>query len=100
MSDRATAAPPSRRDPSAAEREWTERVLEPTLAKSPERPIGAATGVNVDNEGKARFPTVSGVPIERLVTEADLPENFALPIPGQPPYIRGIHPTGYRGKLW
>jgi methylmalonyl-CoA mutase, N-terminal domain len=100
MSNQATAAPPSRREPSAAEREWTERVLEPALARSPERPIGAPTGVNVDEEGNVRFTTISGVPIERLYTEADLPENFSLPLPGQPPYTRGIHPTGYRGKLW
>ena len=100
MSDHAIAAPPSRRDPSAAERDWTRDVLEPALAKSPERPIGARSGINVDPEGNARFTTISGAPIERLYTEADLPADFALPLPGQPPYTRGIHPTGYRGKLW
>src|SRR6201999_2521397 len=36
----------------------------------------------------------------RLYTEADLPSDFMVPLPGQPPYTRGIHPTGYRGKLW
>jgi methylmalonyl-CoA mutase, N-terminal domain len=100
MSDHATAAPPSRREPSAAERDWTRDVLEPALAKSPERPIGARSGINVDPEGNARFTTISGAPIERLYTEADLPDDFTLPLPGQPPYTRGIHPTGYRGKLW
>ncbi len=100
MPDHATAAAPSRREPSAAERDWTESVLEPALEKAPERPIGARTGVNVDEEGNARFTTISGLPIERLYTEADLPENFALPMPGEAPYTRGIHPTGYRGKLW
>jgi methylmalonyl-CoA mutase, N-terminal domain len=100
MSDHATAAPPSRREPSAAERDWTRDVLEPALAKSPERPIGTGSGINVDPEGNARFTTISGAPIERLYTEADLPADFTLPLPGQPPYTRGIHPTGYRGKLW
>ncbi len=100
MSDHATAAPPSRREPSAAERDWEQKVLEPALAKSPERPIGARSGINLDAEGKARFTTISGAPIERLYTEADLPPDFSLPLPGQPPYTRGIHPTGYRGKLW
>jgi methylmalonyl-CoA mutase N-terminal domain/subunit len=100
MSDHATAAPPSRREPSAAERDWTQKVLEPTLTKSPERPIGARSGINLDAEGNARFTTISGAPIERLYTEADLPPDFSLPLPGQPPYTRGIHPTGYRGKLW
>src|SRR5580698_2301023 len=100
MSDHATAAPPSRREPSAAERKWTQDVLEPALAKAPERPIGARSGINVDGEGNARFTTISGMPIERLYTEADLPRDFALPMPGQAPYTRGIHSTGYRGKLW
>jgi methylmalonyl-CoA mutase, N-terminal domain len=100
MSDHATAAPPSRREPSAAERDWEQKVLEPALAKSPERPIGARSGINLDAEGNARFTTISGAPIERLYTVADLPPDFSLPLPGQPPYTRGIHPTGYRGKLW
>ncbi len=76
MSDQATAAPPSRREPSAAERDWTRSVLEPALAKAPERPIGARSGVNLDPEGNARFTTISGTPIERLYTEADLPTDF------------------------
>jgi methylmalonyl-CoA mutase, N-terminal domain len=100
MSDQATAAPPFRREPSAAERDWTRSVLEPALAKAPERPIGARSGVNVDPEGNARFTTISGTPIERLYTEGDLPTDFSLPMPGEAPYTRGIHPTGYRGKLW
>ena len=73
MSDHATITPPSRREPSAAERTWTQGVLEPALAKAAERPIGAPTGVNLDADGNARFTTISGVPIERLYTEADLP---------------------------
>ncbi len=88
------------RRPSTAEQQWTEQVLEPALAKAPERPIGARSGINLDAQGNARYTTISGMPIERLYTEADLPENFTLPLPGEAPYTRGIHPTGYRGKLW
>ncbi len=88
------------RTPSPEELRWTEQTLTPALEKSPERPIGAATGTNLDAGGHARFTTISGVPIRRLYTEADLPENLDQALPGEPPYTRGIHPTGYRGKLW
>ena len=49
------------------------------------------------------FTTISGRPINRLYTRADIAEVNAerdLPEPGVFPYTRGIHPTGYRGKLW
>ena len=49
------------------------------------------------------FTTISGRPIEPLYTPAHLTEfEYArdLADPGQFPYTRGIHPTGYRGKLW
>ncbi len=43
--------------------------------------------------------TISGVPIKPLYTSDDLPAR-AEEMPGQFPYTRGIHPTGYRGRLW
>ena len=49
------------------------------------------------------FTTVSGRPIDELYTDASLGSlDYArdLADPGQFPYTRGIHPTGYRGKLW
>jgi methylmalonyl-CoA mutase N-terminal domain/subunit len=48
-----------------------------------------------------RFTTVSGRPIERLYTPGN-GLDYARDIndPGGFPYTRGIHPTGYRGKLW
>jgi len=92
------------RHPSAEETKWAEKILTPTLDKSPEKPIGAATGVNLDELGRARFTTVSGVPMRRLYTQADLPEDWSeekyLGYPGAPPFTRGIHATGYRGKLY
>src|SRR4051794_19802696 len=45
------------------------------------------------------FTTISGRPIERLYTRDDIPPT-ELPAPGDFPYTRGIHPTGYRGRLW
>ncbi|MFZ0640811.1 MAG: methylmalonyl-CoA mutase family protein [Candidatus Acidiferrales bacterium] len=84
-----SAEPESSRKPSPAELEWEQKVLQPTLAKSPER--------------AKQFTTISDYPIERLYTPADLP-NWSpekdLGYPGQPPYTRGIHSTMYRGRLW
>jgi hypothetical protein len=92
------------RDPAASEKEWAEKTLAPTLDKAPEKPIGASTGTNLDEHGHARFSTISNTPIRRLYTQADLPADWNydtyLGYPGQPPYTRGIHSTGYRGKLW
>jgi methylmalonyl-CoA mutase, N-terminal domain len=77
-------------DPTTGSRaRWEREVLEPTLAKSPER--------------KGPFTTVSGRRIERLYTPEDVQQlDYARDIanPGEFPYVRGIHPTGYRGKLW
>src|SRR6266536_1841381 len=72
-----------------ARERWERETLEPALEISPER---AAT-----------FTTISGRPIERLYTEDDLEGiDYSRDIgqPGEFPYTRGIHPTGYRGKLW
>jgi methylmalonyl-CoA mutase N-terminal domain/subunit len=43
--------------------------------------------------------TISGVPLKPLYTKEDLPRRDAE-FPGQYPYTRGIHATGYRGRLW
>jgi methylmalonyl-CoA mutase N-terminal domain/subunit len=59
--------------------------------------------MKVSSERSASFTTISGRPIERLYTPDDL-SGFSydrdLNQPGAFPYTRGIHPTGYRGKLW
>jgi methylmalonyl-CoA mutase, N-terminal domain len=49
------------------------------------------------------FTTISGRPIDRLYTPDDIRSlDYARDLgnPGEFPYTRGIHPTGYRGKLW
>jgi methylmalonyl-CoA mutase N-terminal domain/subunit len=54
-------------------------------------------------EREASFTTISGRPINRLYTSDDiagLDYGRDLGDPGAFPYTRGIHPTGYRGKLW
>src|SRR3954467_6336426 len=92
------------RRPSDSEKKWAEKTLAPALEKQPEKPIGAPTGVNQDEHGHARFSTISNYPIRRLYTQADLPEDWSyekyLNYPGQAPYTRGIHASGYRGKLF
>jgi methylmalonyl-CoA mutase N-terminal domain/subunit len=92
------------RHPSPSEKQWAEKTLAPALEKGPEKPIGAASGVNLDENGHARFTTISGIPVRRLYTQADLPEDWNyeqyLNYPGQAPYTRSIHASGYRGRLW
>jgi methylmalonyl-CoA mutase N-terminal domain/subunit len=81
--------PAAPREPSANERAWEENTLRPTLEKSPER--------------QSEFTTISGYPIRRLYTPADLPgwdPIRDLGFPGEPPYTRGIHSTMHRGRLW
>ncbi|MBI4469750.1 MAG: methylmalonyl-CoA mutase family protein [Acidobacteria bacterium] len=50
-----------------------------------------------------RFTTTSLTPVHRLYTPADIvdidPEQ-EIGLPGEFPFTRGIHATGYRGKLW
>jgi len=68
---------------------WQRETLDPALKKSPER--------------AEQFTTISGRPIDRLYTAEDVEGiDYARDInnPGAFPYTRGIHPTGYRGKLW
>src|SRR5258707_9716679 len=49
------------------------------------------------------FTTISGRPIERLYTAENVERiDYARDVndPGSFPYTRGIHASGYRGKLW
>jgi methylmalonyl-CoA mutase N-terminal domain/subunit len=64
---------------------WEEETLKDALERTPER--------------KRSFEGVSLEPVERLYTEADT-EGIEAGFPGEYPYKRGIHPTGYRGRLW
>ena len=83
--------------------QWAEKTLGPTLEKIPEHPIGAPSGVNLDEHGHARFTTISGVPVRRLYTQADLPrglERRKTSRISRPTLTRGIHATGYHHKLY
>ena len=64
-----------------SKKHWEDKTLKPTLDKYPER-----DEVKLDER-------------ERLNTPEDISNNKPE-FPGEAPYTRGIHPTGYRGKLW
>jgi methylmalonyl-CoA mutase N-terminal domain/subunit len=52
---------------------------------------------------KKDWTTVSGAPVEPLAgpdTQPGFDFERDLGWPGEYPYTRGVHPTGYRGKLW
>ena len=68
---------------------WEDKCLAPILKEGPER--------------YDPFITTSSKPIGRLYTpldNKDLDPVEDLGMPGQYPYIRGVHPTMYRGRLW
>ena len=49
------------------------------------------------------FTTVSGRPVRAVYGPEDVVASATAPDPSAPgefPYTRGIHPTGYRGRLW
>jgi methylmalonyl-CoA mutase N-terminal domain/subunit len=71
------------------QQEWEEKYLSVSLGKMP--------------ESEKEFTTVSLKPIRRLYTPRDLETTdfeSEIGFPGMPPYTRGIHPPGYRAKLW
>lgn len=72
-----------------AQEQWEQQTLWPLLDKKPER--------------DAAFITTSSAPINRVYTPLDLADSDYLQDiahPGEYPYTRGVHPTGYRGKMW
>jgi len=62
-------------------------VWKEEFESSPEREDGIETS------------TISGIPLKALYTSEDLPRRVEE-FPGQFPYTRGIHTSGYRGRLW
>ncbi len=69
--------------------QWEETDVQRAQARFPER--------------HSPFTTISDAQVERLYTPADvagLDYERDLGLPGRYPYTRGVHPTGYRGKLW
>ena len=76
-------------DHQKAYEKWKKKILEPALAKHPER--------------RGEFITTSSQKVDRLYTpldtaHIDFPRDISYP--GEFPYTRGIHSTMYRGRLW
>ena len=76
-------------DHQKAYEKWKKEILEPALAKHPER--------------REQFITTSSQKVDRLYTpldtaHIDFPRDISYP--GEFPYTRGIHSTMYRGRLW
>ncbi|HEX8172448.1 MAG TPA: methylmalonyl-CoA mutase family protein [Thermoanaerobaculia bacterium] len=70
------------------ETQWRRDVLDPVLQKKP--------------YWKKDYTTVSGMEIDPLATPLSIAEQdfHEIAYPGEFPYTRGVHPTGYRGRLW
>ena len=82
---------------------YKEDALE-TMAEARQRWEAARGKAETQNPAwKRDWTTVSGMAVPPLVTleeVADLDPRQDIGVPGEYPYTRGIHPTGYRGKLW
>ncbi|MCZ7541356.1 MAG: methylmalonyl-CoA mutase family protein [Anaerolineae bacterium] len=73
----------------AEQQRWAATTLAESTARLPER--------------QAQFTTISGRPVQRLYAPLDAPAldySTDLGFPGEYPFTRGIHATGYRGRLW
>ena len=71
------------------QRRWEQTTLQNWLKLSPER--------------KKEFQNHSGIPIKRLYTPEDaeaLDYMRDMGFPGEYPFLRGVHATMYRGRLW
>ncbi|HHH80213.1 MAG TPA: methylmalonyl-CoA mutase, partial [Thermoplasmatales archaeon] len=72
-----------------AREEWKEKSYKEYLKKHPER--------------KKRFTTLSGLDVKALYTPEDVAHLDYLKdigFPGMEPFLRGIHATMYRGRVW
>jgi methylmalonyl-CoA mutase N-terminal domain/subunit len=67
--------------------QYSRETWERELAAAPERGDGVETS------------TLSGMEVAPLYTSDDLP-GATEELPGQYPYTRGIHASGYRSRLW
>ena len=67
---------------------WHEKIYKPLTQKYPER--------------KKEFKTSSGIPIPPITPPDEVCPGYdeKLGFPGEYPFIRGVQPSMYRGRLW
>ncbi len=78
-------------------------ISDQELQKLNERAAGWRARQNPAAQRRPDFRTPSQLPVEQLYTAADTArEGYvdSVGLPGEFPYLRGIHDTGYRGRLW
>jgi methylmalonyl-CoA mutase N-terminal domain/subunit len=99
----AAAAAPETSEPAAGGSAYRPEALE-TMAEARQR--WEAASARAEEKApfwKSDFTTVSGMEVPHLVTPeqvAGIDPRREIGMPGELPFTRGIHPTGYRGKLW
>jgi len=94
---------PPRSSPAAQQPTPLRAELERRLRAARQRWESARARAEAERPAwKSDFTTVSGMEVPLLSTpdeaRSDLERDIG--VPGEFPYTRGIHPTGYRGKLW
>jgi methylmalonyl-CoA mutase N-terminal domain/subunit len=58
---------------------------------------------DIEKANDREFRTLSGIPVEPVYTPehtADMNYLRDLGFPGEPPFVRGVHPTMYRERTW
>jgi methylmalonyl-CoA mutase N-terminal domain/subunit len=75
-------------DWEARRQRWKVERLAPALARAPER--------------QRSFRTLGEIELDPVYGpwSADTEAADRIGMPGEPPYTRGIHPSGYRSRLW
>ncbi|HVS65138.1 MAG TPA: methylmalonyl-CoA mutase family protein [Thermoanaerobaculia bacterium] len=101
--DRSEDARPEGREASGGRRSPYRQEVREQLAGARQRWRRAADASRERRpDFKEDFTTLSGAEVPHLVTAdqptADPVEDIG--VPGEFPYTRGIHPTGYRTRLW
>jgi methylmalonyl-CoA mutase N-terminal domain/subunit len=69
--------------------EWEKKVYQKAVQENPER--------------KQKFKNLSDIEIKHLYTPENIAEGQYLKdigFPGEFPFVRGVHPNLYRGRLW